>query len=347
MCAFQELDVLKKEDQVLSSPDISIILVTWNSGAVLSRCLERLFQQTYKNFEIIIVDNGSLDNTLEDTLKRWSALMDIQVILLEENLGFSVGNNIGARAAKGEWLALLNTDAFPEPNWLEILRLSAYQRTEFTFFTSRQLQFNSPALLDGSGDAYHISGLAWRQDYNQLASDHGLQQKEVFSACAAAAMYRREDFLAVGGFDEDYFSYFEDVDLSFRLRLAGGRCLYVPQAVVYHIGSLSTGRTSDFAYYHGHRNLVWTFFKDMPTLLLWVYMPLHLVVNLYLSISFLLKGRSVVAKSKIDAFKKLPLILQKRRHVQRMRNVSTWSIYRVMSRGIFEPHRASRGRTKE
>jgi GT2 family glycosyltransferase len=118
--------------------------------------------------------------------------------------------------------------------------------------------------LDGAGDEYHVSGLAWRRFYNHLANGYGLKPEEVFGACAAAAMYRREDFLKIGGFDEDYFSYFEDVDLSFRLRLAGGRCLYVPDAIVHHVGSASTGKLSDFVVYYGHRNLVWTFFKDMP-----------------------------------------------------------------------------------
>jgi len=151
----------------------------------------------------------------------------------------------------------------------------------------------------------------------------------------------------VGGFDTDYFSYFEDVDLSFRLRLAGGRCLYVPTAVVHHLGSASTGLASDFALYHGHRNLVWTYFKDMPSLLFWLYLPLHISMNIYLSLAFLIRDkRSIVLKSKIDALRGLPSILGKRKHVQQLRTVETGEIYRVINRELFAPHRASRARSK-
>ena len=321
---------------------ISVILVTWNSSTHLIRCLECLSAQTVKDFEIIIVDNGSTDGFFYGLENRWPELA-LRLERLDSNLGFAVANNIGVRFARGKWIALLNADAFPEPDWLEQLLKAAEDNPEFTFFTSRQIQANTPELLDGTGDAYHVSGLAWRQNYDHLASEYGIQSDEVFSACAAAALYSRNDFIKVGGFDEDYFSYFEDVDLSFRLRLVGGRCLYVPQAVVHHVGSASTGKASDFSFYYGHRNLVWTFFKDMPTALFWYYLPLHMLMNTYLSASFLLKEkRSVVLKSKVDAFRVLPAILRKRKQVQQSRVVSDREIYRVMIKELFAPHWASR-----
>src|SRR6185436_1800580 len=147
------------------------------------------------------------------------------------------------------------------------------ENPKFTFFSSRQIQYNRPELLDGAGDEYHVSGLAWRRYYNHIEKEYGIKPEEVFGACAAASLYLREDFLKVGGFDEGYFSYFEDVDLSFRLRLVGRRCLYVPAAVVCHVGSASSGKVSDFVIYHGHRNLVWGYFKNMPALLFWAYLP--------------------------------------------------------------------------
>ena len=160
----------------------------------------------------------------------------------------------------------------------------------------------------------------------------------MFSACAAAALYARDDFLKVGGFDEDYFSYFEDVDLSFRLRLTGGRCLYVPQAVVYHVGSASTGNDSDFSIYHGYRNLVWTFFKDMPIPLFWIYLPHHILMIMYKSAVFLIRRkRSIILKSQIDAFLALPAVLRKRKKVQQMRTVSSREIRRVMTKEPFIP----------
>ena len=284
-----------------------------------------------------MVDNGSTDNSLDSVKSQWCDL-HLVVERLNENLGFAVANNIGARLARGKYLALLNADAFPEPDWLEQLLKAAENNPQFTFFASRQIQANTPELLDGTGDAYHVSGLAWRQNYNRPAAENGTQPGEVFSACAAAALYSRDDFLKVGGFDEDYFSYFEDVDLSFRLRLTGGRCLYVPQAVVYHVGSASTGNDSDFSIYHGYRNLVWTFFKDMPIPLFWIYLPHHILMIMYKSAVFLIRRkRSIILKSQIDAFLALPAVLRKRKKVQQMRTVSSREIRRVMTKEPFIP----------
>lgn len=329
-----------------SPPAISIILITWNSVQHIPRCLACLRAQTIQDFELILVDNGSTDGS-PDLPEIYQQGLHIRVEKLGANLGFAAANNLGARLARGEWLVLLNADAYPEPDWLENLLKAVEENPQFNFFSSRQIQYDSPHLLDGAGDEYHVSGLAWRRFYNHTAADYGNQREEVFSACAAAAMYRREDFLAVGGFDEDYFSYFEDVDLSFRLRLAGGRCLYVPNAVVHHVGSASTGKGSDFSFYHGHRNLVWTFFKDMPGWLLGLYLPLHLAMNIYLSFAFLFRdGRVVVLKSKIDAFRFLPKILQKRKQVQQMRTARIGDIHRIMCRNLLAPHYASRQRIR-
>lgn len=313
------------------------------------QCLDKLLLQTFQNFELILVDNGSSDDAMWAVEKEEKyRCLDVTFKRSKSNLGFAIANNIGVRLARGKWIVLLNADAFPESDWLEQLLMASEKNPEYTFFASRQIQANAPELLDGAGDVYHISGLAWREYYNQSAKKFGHTQREVFSACAAAAMYRREDFLKVGGFDENYFSYFEDVDLSFRLRLVGGRCLYVPQAVVHHVGSASTGKGGDFSFYYGHRNLVWTFFKDMPGMLFWLYLPIHLAMNIYLSLAFLIREkRNVVLKSKFDAFRALPAILRKRKEIQKMRTVSVRDINRVITKGLFAPHRASRMRLKE
>jgi len=144
-----------------------------------------------------------------------------------------------------------------------------------------------------------------------------------------------------------YFSYFEDVDLSFRLRLLGKRCLYVPQAVVHHVGSASTGKISDFVIYHGHRNLVWTYFKNMPGALFWWYLPLHLLMNLFFIVSFALKGKgSAILRAKIDAFSRLPAIIRTRRQLQNSRRITYPQIRHVMSKELFAPYWASRQRRK-
>ncbi len=332
---------------MLIAPLISVVIVIWNSAAHLAQCLSALSKQTVQGFEIILVDNGSTDNGADGLDTRWIGL-PLTVQHLPSNLGFAAANNIGSRLARGKWIVLLNADAFPRPDWLEQLVKAAEDNPDFNFFASRQIQANTPNLLDGTGDVYHASGLAWRQHYNRPVRYYGLHSGEVFGACAAAAMYRREDFLRMGGFDETYFSYFEDVDLSFRLRLAGGRCLYVSDAVVHHVGSASTGKTSDFTYYHVHRNLVWTFFKNMPAPLFWFFLPLHAVVNIYLSLYILIKeGRGIVLKAKWDALRGLPAVLRKRKQAQSMRKAGLRDLYRVMEKDLFAPRRASHTRIRE
>jgi len=318
---------------------VSILIVIWNSALHLSRCLDSLLEQSYKNSEIIIIDNGSSDGGIDDIKDKYSCL-HIRIKKLDKNTGFAIANNIGARMARGKWLALLNADAFPESDWLENL-LEAAKQYPNAFFASQQIQANTPDLLDGEGDIYHISGLAWRRNYGYPLRAKA-KTEEIFSPCAAAALYPRRAFLDVGGFDEDYFAYHEDVDLSFRLRLHGLDAYYVPQATVHHIGSASTGKLSDFAVYHGHRNLVWTYFKNMPSPLFWLYLPSHFLINLYFLLSFSVKGRGkIIWKAKIDAIKRLGKMWRKRKKIQTNRIASTGDINQALEHNFFLPLKVS------
>lgn len=320
------------------APFVSIVIVSWNSGKYLPRCLESLSQQTFRDFEVILVDNGSSDNSLEHLEERYPGL-GMRVERLPHNLGFAGGNNLGARLARGQWLVLLNTDAFPEPDWLAELVKAAQTSPGFGSFSSRQLRAGDPNTLDGAGDAYHVSGLAWRIGLGYPSARFGLESAVIFSPCAAAAMYLRQAFLEVGGFDEDFFSYFEDVDLGFRLQLAGYRCLYVAQAVVHHVGSATLGERSDFAFYHAHRNLVWTYIKDMPSTLFWLYLPAHLIANVVYVTHYALRGRGrVLLRAKWDAILGLPAVLRKRKITQKTRKVSNAALGKAMEHGWLKPY---------
>jgi GT2 family glycosyltransferase len=320
------------------TPYVSLIIVTWNSSAHLDRCLTCLVAQTYKYFEAIIIDNGSTDNCTSKVKDRWPELV-LHVKHLNENQGFASANNIGARLARGHWLVLLNADAFPEPEWLESLIATSELHPQFASFSSRQLQTNHPKFLDGAGDAYHVSGFAWRRYIGYPAIGYGEKMTELFSPCAAAAMYLREAFLEVGGFDEDFFSYFEDVDLGFRLQLRGYRCLYAPDAVVHHVGSATFGKRSDFAFYHSHRNLIWTFVKNMPSLMFWRYLPAHIMANLIYICYYILRGRGkILWKAKLDALRGLPEVLRKRRDIQLKRKITNRELLKVMEHGWLQPY---------
>jgi GT2 family glycosyltransferase len=150
-------------------------------------------------------------------------------------------------------------------------------------------------------------------------------------------LYRRQALVGVGRFDEDYFCYVEDVDLGFRLRLAGHKALYVPDAVVHHIGSATTGgQQSDFVVYHGHRNVVWTFVKDMPGLLFWLLLPLHVLMNLASILWFALRGRGgVILRAKRDALLGLPKMWRKRQAIQAARTATMREMWRMMGKQVF------------
>lgn len=314
-------------------PKIAVIIVSWNSGPFLSKCLSSLKKQTFEEFRTVVIHNGEFDDTL---ISAQTALESVEIICLGENKGFAAGNNVAAQLVKDyDWIALLNPDAFPEPDWLGNLVKATIAHPEYSFFGSRLVVANNPKLLDGVGDAYHTSGLVWRRGHGSAAINNYVIPEEIFSPCAAAALYRTDAFLEVGGFDEDFFCYVEDVDLGFRMRLVGHRCLYVPDAVVAHVGSASTGRHSDFSVYHGHRNLVWAYLKNMPFPLFWIYLPQHLILNIISIIWFTMLGQGrVILTAKIDALKGTPAMLIKRKTIQCNRKIKAFDIGRIMDKGF-------------
>jgi len=290
--------------------------------------------QTVKPHEIILVDNASSDGSIE-VVQRFPS---VRLMVQQQNTGFARGNNLAIDAASenSEWIALINPDAFAEPGWLERLLMAAESNPGFDAFGSKLVNAADPELLDGVGDVYHVSGRVWRVGHGVPVSAAMEHEREVFSPCAAAALYRRSAVRKVGGFDEDYFCYVEDVDLGFRLRLAGYRCLYVPQSVAHHVGSGTTGgQHGDFATYHGHRNLVWTYVKDMPGILFWCLLPLHMLLNLMSIIWFALRGRGrVILRAKYDALLGLPKMWRKRQRIQSARIVPVGTIWRQLGKHI-------------
>ncbi|NJA04835.1 glycosyltransferase family 2 protein [Methylomonas sp. UP202] len=316
------------------SHKVSVIIVNWNGDRFLERCLSTLLVQSIMPHEIILVDNASSDASL-NIVQYFST---VKLLPQNENLGFARGNNLAINiiSPDSEWIALLNPDAFPNPDWLERLLAAADSYPEVSVFASLQMCDDNAEVIDGAGDSYHVSGLVWRDHHGGLISPMDRENKPVFSPCAAAALYRRQALIDVGGFDEDFFCYVEDVDLGFRLRLAGHQAMLVGDAVVRHVGSASTGRQrSDFCVYHGHRNLVWTFVKNMPGLLFWLLLPVHLALNLISVVYFSIVGQGgVILRAKYDALKGVSKMWQKRQIIQSRRIASLADIWRVLDKRI-------------
>ena len=311
---------------------VDVVIVNYNSGALLARAVAALHAQTCVALRILVVDNASDDDSLAQIAP---GPRPVEIVHAGGNLGFAAGNNLALRRhVRAPWVVLLNPDAFPRRDWLERLLAAAHAHPEFSFFGCRMVSAADRTRLDGVGDAFHTSGLHWREGHGCPDCAAYAAPREIFSPCAAAALYRTADVLEAGGLDEDFFCYAEDVDLGFRLRLRGHRCLYVPDAVVEHVGSATTGVRSPFSLYHGHRNLVWVYVKNMPGWMFWAYLPYHLLLNVYSMCRFALRGQGLpLWRAKRDALRGLPRQLAKRRAIQARRAVSCATLRALMHRG--------------
>lgn len=310
--------------------DVTVIIVNWNGGEMLATCVKHLQAQTTLPARVLVVDNASLDNSLAQ-LPPWDRLT---VLRMPSNLGFAAGNNRALEVATTHYVALLNPDAFAAPDWIEQLLKVAQAHPEAASIGSRQLCHEAPAQLDGTGDCYHLSGLAWREGHGQPQQPSHLIEREIFAPCAAAALYRRHALQEIGGFDERFFCYMEDVDAGFRLRLAGHTSRYAPQAWVTHVGSATSGgKRSSFATYHGHRNMIWTYIKNMPGPLLWALLPLHLAANIASLLVLATRGQGRIGlQAKWHALLGARYAWQQRRHNLRNGKASVADIWRALDK---------------
>jgi GT2 family glycosyltransferase len=319
------------------SRSLSVVIVNYNSGGRLGRCLDCLAAQTVQPIEVIVFDNGSSDGSVD--VARMHEIRP-RVIASPDNLGFAAANNAAVKEANGDWVGFLNPDAYPEVDWLEQLLAGADAYPDAAAFGSAQIDANDPERLDGAGDSYHAAGIPYRARHGWPA-DHIPDDYECFAPCAAAAVYRRDVFVELGGFDEHFFCYCEDVDLAYRLRLSGGRAVQLSRARVLHEGSGITGRRSAFTVYHGHRNRIWTYVRNTPLALLAATAPLFLAANVYLIIRFAVSGDlGPYLRALRDGFAGAPRYWRERRDVLHGRSASlaylatmmTWSPLTLMRR---------------
>lgn len=310
-----------------ASAPVSVIIVTFNSRAHFPR-LKRALEAQSQPARLLVVDNASAPDQ-----RPLAADFPIgaEIVQLLENTGFARANNLAVSLVDTPLVALLNPDAFPEPNWLAALVRAAERTPEAASFGSTQISAEDPSKFDGLGDCYHVLGIPWRGGYGWPISTPA-RAGRIFSACAAAALYRRAAWHEIGGFDESYFCYCEDVDLGFRLRLAGWGVLQVAEARVHHVGGASSGVRSDFSVYHGTRNRLWTFVKNMPLPVLWLLVPCHAAATLFLLARAHGQGTwPATLRGLTDGVKGLGVVWRARASVQRQRRASSIDVLRAMT----------------
>ncbi|MEA3345410.1 MAG: glycosyltransferase family 2 protein [Chloroflexota bacterium] len=311
--------------------DLSVIVVNWNRRDLLALCLTALQAQSYPRSEIILVDNGSTDGSVAYVREHFP---QVKVIALPENRGFAGGNNVGIRAASGKYIALLNNDAQPESHWLEALVHALETHPEVGFCASKMLRADDPQLIDTAGDVFYDYGVGGKRGMDQLDGDGFFRREYVFGACAGAAIYRRAMLQDVGLFDEDFFLYMEDIDLSFRAQLRGYKCLFVPEAQVYHQVAASAGWGSHLSIYYTRRNILYVLVKDLPTSLLLHHLGPILFYFLASDLIFAVSGYAgATARARRDNLKMLKKMLAKRRRIQSTRRVSDAYVDSILTKG--------------
>lgn len=247
---------------------ISVIIPNWNGAAHLPECMDSLQAQTFPDFEVMVVDNGSTDDSVALIKERYPR---VQVLALGRNTGFSGAVNAGIRATRGEYVVLLNNDTRAEPDWLENLVRAMDEVPDASMGASKMLRYEPPHDIDAAGDGYSLWHGAGINIGAGEPHDSYAERAWVFGACAGAAIYRRSLFEDIGLFDEDFFLVFEDIDFDLRAQVAGHRCLYVPDAVVYHKRGASTDNQSYAVKTRAWRNLIWVAGKNLPPGLLAVW----------------------------------------------------------------------------
>jgi GT2 family glycosyltransferase len=305
----------------------SIIIPNYNGSHHLGPLFDCLANQTLRDFEVVFVDNGSGDGSLlhaEQLAERHG--IPLRAVRNEMNRGFSPACNQGIMAAAGRWLVLLNNDTRPESKWLEMLVNTAGSSPDVGMVASKMLRAAHPEQIDSAGIAVDWMGIVW--DWRGGEPDHINEREavEVFGPCGGAALYSREMIDEIGAFDEDFFAYMEDVDLAWRARLAGWRCLLQPQARVLHDHSATLGHTSPRKRFLLGRNKVWLLVKNYPAPWFYRNLPLLLAYDGMAATFGGVMQRDLVAwQGRMAGLRQLPRFWRKRREIHRhWHNVDNW-----------------------
>ncbi|TGL68317.1 glycosyltransferase family 2 protein [Leptospira kmetyi] len=316
----------------------NIITVTYNSERYVSALNESM--KLPANWNWVIWDNDSKDET-PNLLKRIADEERRIVHLGGKNLGFAEGNNEAVKIApKADWILLINPDSRLDSNFFkECESILSSKGKDYSVFSFLMLKENESAVVDGAGDIYHVSGAAWRRGYKQILSEEYLREVEIFSACGGAMAIRASVFESLGGFDSDFFCYMEDVDLSFRARLAGEKVLFTPNVKVYHHGFGSTKERSSFSLYYGLRNALVVYWKNMPFFYGLKYLFHHI---LFFGTSIVYHSVFTSPKILIVPFgflRMLPGLIAKRFRMNRSKTTSFSNLVALMNQDLFSPFR--------
>lgn len=251
---------------------VTIVIPNYNGKHFMEPCLDSLSRQTYKNFHILVVDNASSDGSNEYMEENYP---DIELIKLKKNYGFSKAVNVGIQHSKTPYVILLNNDTTVDAHYVEEMVKAIEKSSRIFSVSSKMIQMYHPELIDSAGDLYTLFGWGVCRGCGRPITNY-TDYDEIFTACAGAAIYRRSVFDKIGYFDENHFAYLEDIDIGYRARIYGYRNMYCPTALVYHVGSGTSGsKYNAFKVKLAARNNLYLNYKNMPVLQLIInFLPL-------------------------------------------------------------------------
>lgn len=320
----------------------SVVIPNWNGKDTIGSCLDSLLSQSLKP-HIIVVENGSVDGSLEYLQQEYPM---IELVINKQNLGFAGGVNCGIRRAlarEDEFVALFNNDAVADKHWLENLVEVLTNNLRAGIATCKFMDIHGKH-LDSTGDLYSVWGLPYPRGRGEPVNDSYDKDTLVFGASGGASIYRTETLRDIGLFDEDFFAYYEDVDVSFRAQLRDWKVLYVPQAIAYHQIGATSGKIKGFTTYQTIKNYPWVVWKNVPTKLLpRVFPRFMLAYLLFCGRAIQRKQFAAVVKGITRSMALLPRKTIDRWHIQNARKVSNAYIWSIMTHDL--PPNAKRLRT--
>ncbi len=317
---------------------ISVVVLNWNGSRVIGQCLDSLREQTYRPLEVIVVDNASTDGSAELVKKKFPW---VKLVVNEKNLGFGGGNNVGIQESKGSYIMMLNNDTRLDPACVEELKRAIEKDEKYGACASKILLEYEDNLIDAAGIVVCPDGLSIGRGRLETGDLYD-EEVEVFFASDCACLYRREMLEDIGLYDEDFFAYADETDMGWRAQLRGWRCIYTPQARVYHFHSASSGAYSPFKAFLAERNRIWVAIKSFP-------IPLLIFGQFYTFWRYILQaygafagkgaaGRftsdfskmelvKILMKVYLSLWKQFPLMLRKRRTIRGKRLISDRMVY--------------------
>jgi GT2 family glycosyltransferase len=315
-------------------PKASVIIVNYNGKNLIRGCLRALLRQSLKNFEAVIVDNASSDESLykiKEFLKKTSMSHRVKIISLGGNLGFTGGSTEGFKYAQGAYIAALNNDAEPHGRWLEEL-VKAMDGDPSVGICASKMIVHGTDIIDSAGDGFSTA-LRGFGEGEQQKSFLCNEKKYVFGACGGAALYRRKMIEDVGFLDQDFFLIHEDIDLNFRAQLNEWKVLYVPTAVVYHKVRSSIGHMSDMAVYYTLRNSEFVRIKNVPLAIFIRCFPEFLIgmVTEFIYFAIRHKHLRLYFRAKMDVMRMCARMLKKRAIIMKGRKVSNGYLLSIMT----------------